>query len=328
MATATQLMRAGVGARQLARLVRVGQLVPVRRGVYTTAELWEAWDEYRDRPLARVRAAELCIVVDHVASHDSAALLHQLPLLRPQDSAVHISRLDRRGTRVQNGVEHHGARCDPEQVVVVDGLRTLDISRTVADLAREHGYRAGLVAADGALQLGVPRDLLWRAVGRMKGWPYSLVAAAVVRDADPGAESAGETLARELAVEAGLGPVETQFPVDTPRGVAWVDLRIGRHLIEFHGRVKFQLPADGGVRDRALEEVLWRERERASLVRAGAFGLTELVYADFWGERRAAAKARLTRDCAATTARYGTELTPAMQEYADRLRGRRSKVAG
>lgn len=211
----------------------------------------------------------------------------------------------------------------------IDGLALLDIPRTVADLAREHGYRAGLVAADGAMQLGVPRALLRDAAARMAGWPYSLTVNAVVEHADPGAESVGETLARELAIECGLGHlVETQFPVATAYGVAWADLRIGRHLVEFNGRVKYRSVAEGGLRDRDLEQQLWDERRRESELRAPGFGLTPFVYGDFFGDRRAHAQERLLREWEITTTRYGTELTPVMEAFADRLRGQRYKVAG
>ena len=327
LATSAALAQAGVDPRYVARLVRTGKLVAVRLGVYTTAELWDSWDDHRGRPLARVRAAEHALAVPHVSSHDSAALVHRLPLLRPQDSAVHISRLDLRGHRTQHGIEHHGATYDPDQVVEVEGLTLLDIPRTVADLAREHGFRAGLVAADGAMQLGVPRSALRDAAARMTGWPYSLTVRAVVKAADPGAESVGETLARELAIEGGFGSlVETQFPVATASGVAWADLRIGRLLVEFNGRVKYRSEEDGGLRDSDLEQLLWDERHRESELRSPGFGLTPLVYADFFGERRERAKERLCRECTLTMTRYGTELTPEMAAFADRLRGRRYKV--
>src|SRR5688500_1717555 len=91
LATTAALAQAGVDPRYVARLARTGKLVAVRRGVYTTAELWGSWDDLRGRPLARVWAAEHALTVPHVSSHDSAALVHRLPLLRPQDSAVHIN---------------------------------------------------------------------------------------------------------------------------------------------------------------------------------------------------------------------------------------------
>ena len=204
----------------------------------------------------------------------------------------------------------------------------LDVPRTVVDIAREHGYTAGLVAADGAMQLGVRRDELEVAAAEMAGWPFSLTVKAVVEDADPGAESVIETLARELVAEAGLRPVETQFPVRTPSGTAWVDLRVGRHLIEADGRVKSRPIEDGGLADRDLEQLLWDERRRQREVCADGFGMTRFTYADFWGAARERAISRLLAENAVTEQRFGTELTPAQAEFAARMRGRRNKVAG
>lgn len=327
LVTAADLRSLGIDRRIVADWVRRGALITVRRGVYTSAELWAAWDEYRDRPLARIRAAELTLTIQHVFSHDSAALLHGLPLLRPQESAVHVTRRHLRGSMTKAGVHHHGARHDQERATEIAGLPVMDIPRTVVDLSREHGYRAGLVAADGAMQLGVPRAAMAKAAAEMTGWPHSLTVNAVVRDADPGAESALETLARELVIETGLGPVETQFPVRIPGGVAWIDLRVGCHLIEADGRIKFQSTDQGGVAAQSSGATLWSERKRQHLVCAEGLGMTRLDYADHWGAAREQAKERLLAEYAVTIGRYGTELPPHLEEFAAQMRGRRNKTA-
>ena len=328
LVTTRQLRAVGVDPRRIAGWVRRGDLVALRRGVYTTRSLWESWDPYRGRPLARIRAAEMVLGLPHVLSHDSAAIVLDVPLVRPQDAEVHVTRLHLRGTRNEGGVRHHGARYSPSQVVEVGGLRLLDEARTVADLAREHGYRAGLVAADGALQLGVPRRALERAAAAMAGWPESRTVRAVVADADPGAESVGETLSRELIMECGLGPVETQFPVRLPRGVAWCDLRVGRHMFEFDGRVKSRSVSDGGLADRELEQVLWDERARQREVCATGLGMSRIYWKDFWGAERERAKARIVREQAVTELRFGPDLSPEQAEFAAAMRGRRSRSAG
>jgi hypothetical protein len=328
LVTALTLRSLGIDPRQVAKWVRCGRLVSVRRGVYTTSELWSEWDEFRERPLARVRAVQLTMRDRHPFSHDSGALVHKLPLLAPQDSDVHVTVPHLRATETSGGVRRHGARFADSRCVTVDGLRVLDVPRTVVDLAREHGYRRGLVAADGAMQRGVTRGEMWAAAREMTGWPFSRTVAAVVEDADPGAESALETLARELVVEAGLMPVETQFPVRTSSGVVWVDLRVGRHLIEADGRAKSRPVADGGLADRDLERVLWDERRRQREVCAEQFGMTRLTYADHWGAARTRAVERLLAEYAVTEQRFGTELTSDQAEFAARMRGRRNKVAG
>ncbi len=326
--TAQRLRELGIEERQLQRWVRTGVLVRLRRGVYTTGDLWSGWDEFHGRPLARIRAAHLTLTVDHAFSHDSAGVVRRLRLLRPQDSAIHINRQDLRGRRTRYGIEHHGAEVDPSRVQVVDGVPVLDTPRTVIDLAREHGYLAGLVAADGALADGLPREELERALAEVRGWPFSLTVRAVVEDADDGAESAGETLSRDLvATTLGVRP-ETQFPVLTRRGVRWADLRVGRHLFEFDGRIKYRSVRDGGVADRELEEILWEERRRGVEVTDEAFGLTRLVYADHVEPARASAEERIRREHADATRRFGTELTAEQAAVAARLRRLRAARRG
>lgn len=323
LVTTRQLRDCGVPAEQIAAWVRRGRLLVVRHGVYTTRELWDSWDRYRDRPLALVRATELTIRIPHVFSHDSAALLQQVPLLRPDRAEPHVTRWHLRGSRTKAGVHHHGAAYDQRRVVLVDGLRALDVPRTVVDLTREHGYLAGLVAADGALQLGWRRTDLELAAEEMARRPFCRTVRAVVADADPGAESVLETLARDLIAEAGIGQAETQFPVRTPRGVAWVDLRVGRHLFEADGRVKLQAVDGSPLSDRQREQIMWDERVRQRDVCADGFVMTRFVHADFFGAERARTIARVQADHAHSVRTFGVELPAHVAEFAARMRGRR-----
>jgi hypothetical protein len=319
--TARRLAELGVDSRLVAEWVRRGVLVAVRRGVYTTRDLWDSWDEFTDRPMARIRAAHATLRVAHWFSHDSAAVPQGVRLLQPHGLTVHVTRDDVRGTQSRHGIDHHGARVRASRVGLVRGLPVLDTPRTVVDLAREHGYLAGLVAADGALWSGVPRAHLSAAAREMHGWPYSVTVRAVVEDADGGAESVGETLMRDLVVSCGLGhDVETQFPVLTRRGIRWCDLRVGRHLFEFDGRVKYQHPDDGGLDRRELEQIMWEQRRRETDLTDERFGVTRLIYADHFGDARDAAEQRVRREFGVTTQRYGTELTAHEIEIARRAR--------
>lgn len=326
--TSARLHALGLDPRAVARLVRTGRLVAVRRGVYTTAELWASWDEYAARPLARIRASELTITVPHVHSHDSAALLQGVRLVRPQDAEVHVTRPGVRGSRIRHGVRHHGAPYATHQVVRVDGLRALDVPRTVADLGRLHGYRAGLVAADGALQDGVPRHQLRAALEPMVSWPGITQARAAVEDAVLGAESVGETLARELVTELGRGVPETQFPVRIPSGIAWCDLRVGCHVFEFHGRLKLRSVARGGVAEASAEQVAWDERRRERDVCAEGLGASRIYWDDLWGTARDHALQRLERELSVTEQRFGRVLPAHLAELAARIRHQRVRRAG
>lgn len=328
LATARRLHALGIDPRVVARLVRSGDLVPVRRGVYTTREVWDTWDEWRARPLARVRAVDLTSTTSHVYSHDSAALLLELPLIRPHASDVHVTREGVVGSPSRHGLRHHGAPYAPEDIEAVDGFAVLAAPRTVADLARTHGYEAGLVAADGALRLGHSRASLRQATDTMTSWPGITTARAVVEAADPGAESAAETLARILVTELGVGDVETQFPVRTASGVRWCDLRVGCHVFEVHGRIKITPREDGGVASEPPGQVLWRERTRERDVTSRGLGMSLIYWQDFWGDGRVRARQRLGTEYAATCRRLGTELPADLAEDARRLRARGRRATG
>ena len=320
--TRSQAVALGLSEREVDSLLRQRRLIAVRTGLYTTSQLWSSWDEHRERPLARVRAAQASIEIEHVFSHESAALIWGLPLVEAATAAPHITRRDKRATRTYGGIFHHGAAYDDDQVEWVEGLPVLDRARTVLDLSRRRdGRRSGLVAADAYLRRGHSRqslsDLL---LTQMVGWPYTRTAARVVREADGGSANAGESLARELVLEAGLGPVETQFPIPHRGGTYFGDIRAGRHIIEFDGRIKYRSLAQGGVADRELDEILWDERSRHRDISMVGLGVSRLVYADFWGAARERAKVRLRADHAEIVARLGRELSPDLESYANDVR--------
>jgi hypothetical protein len=328
LATAKDLRGVGIDPRMITSLVRGGELVAVRRGVYTTAELWEAWDEWRERPLARIRAAHLTVTMGHVFSHDSAAVLQGLPLIDVRDSEVHVTRAGVVGSHTRYGVRHHGAPYAADDVVRVGELEALALPRTVADLARTHGYEAGLAAADAALRLGHSRASLREATESMRCWPGISICRVVIDDADRGAESVAETLGRILVKELGVGDVETQFPVRTPSGVRWADMRVGCHLFEVDGRIKVIPSAEGGVATEPASAVLWKEKKREREVTSRGLGVSRIVWQDYWEPHRTQARARLGAEFESTCQRYGAQLPAELAEDARRLREEFRREAG
>lgn len=321
--TRAQALDLGLSPAAIGQLLRSGEWVLLRRGAYADANAWHALDPYRGQPLLRARAVLLMLRRDAVLSHDSAAHALELDILAPQDPLVHVTRPGFTGAWTEYGVSHHLARFRPSQVQVVGDLRVLDAARTAIDIARTRGVTHGLPACDSAMRSGVSRAALEEALEPMVSWPGVSSARTCVDLADPGAETVGESLSRQLVEEAGLGQAETQFPVPTPRGVAWCDLRVGRHLIEFDGKVKYHRREDGGVADRAPGDVAWDERRREVDVCANGLGMSRLVWSDFWGEQRERAKRRLRQEYAETLARVGDVLPPELEEFAQRMRGTR-----
>lgn len=305
LVTRPQVLAVGVEAREISRLLRTGGWTAVRRGVYADGQWWDSLDEYDGRPRARVRAASLRATRRHVVSHHSAALFLEMPVLRQVPPYVHLTRPRVTGSRAEHGVKHHLAPYHPDQVVTVDGLPVLDAARTAADIARESGVVAGVAAADSALRLGATTDDLWAAAAPMTCWPNVTRVKAAFRLADAGAESLGESLLRLLVLELGIGTPETQFGLRHDGHEAWCDLRVGRHVFEFDGRVKYRLPDEGGFATGSGGEVLWEEKQRQDWICGFKIGMSRIVWEDFWGARREQALRRLRREYADTVARFG-----------------------
>jgi hypothetical protein len=306
-------------------LVANGTWVAVRRGVYTETERWTSADENTGQRRLRTRAAHLTLAAPHVLSHDSAAIELGLPLLKPKVELVHLTRPDKRGSKVRSGVKYHGAAYLAEQVIEVDGLPLLDRARTALDLGREYGYAAGVAAMDAAMQRGVTRADLERALAPMRGWPLSRAVQAALADADSGAETIGESLSRLLVMELGLGRPQTQFPVQLAGGVVWVDMLLGCHAIEFDGKVKYVARTDGGVADRPAADVIWDEKQRQTEICGEGLGMSRVVWADLWGARREQAKARIRKEYAVTVRRFGEQLPERLERSAAEIRSRESR---
>jgi hypothetical protein len=303
-----QARQAGMTGEAIDRLVGVGEWVAVRRGVYATAALWESLDVYVGRPLLRARAASRNMLVPHVMSHDSAALAHGLPILAALPELVHITRFGVVGSRTKHGVKHHRAPHRPEELVEIDGIWTLDRARTAVDIAREHGLRHGLAACDSALRLGVSRADLRAAVAPMTCWPYVTVAREAVELADHRADNVAESLTRLLVLELGLGPVEPQFGLRDGSREAWCDVRVGRHVVEFDGKLKYRPAAQGGVASVDPELVRWREKKRQDWICGFHLGMSRITWADVQPDRWQTTKRRVLREYQATQARYGTSI--------------------
>jgi hypothetical protein len=324
LVTRRQAVAVGYTERELRTMTAVhGPWVVVRRGVYAERELWDALTGYDERAALQDRAVDLSMSMPHVMSHDSAARALGMPMLRATHQLSHVTRLGVGGSRTEHGVKHHLTRLALTNTVEVADMTITGPARTAVDLAREHGLETGVIACDHFLHRGGARAELRAVFSSMWCWPGSTTVRAAINRADGGAETPGESLTRLLVLELGIGVPETQFPVKTSHGTAWADVRVGLHLFEFDGALKYRRPADGGVAQREIEEVVWAERQREQRVCAEGFGMSRVVWGDLFGAARARTKARLASEYAATIERYGDVLPGHLAEFAARMRGQR-----
>ncbi|MDH3022641.1 type IV toxin-antitoxin system AbiEi family antitoxin domain-containing protein [Gordonia alkanivorans] len=198
-----------------------------------------------------------------VVSHQSAAALHGIPLLRPDLTKVHFTtaKTGRAGAKIHL----HRHKLLPEHVTVVDGVRVTTPARTVADIARRGTFEQAVCCLDSGLRLGVDAaDLgeLAASATRMKGVACLRRALAV---ADGRSESVGESFSRATMRTLGIPPPDLQVTVldDAGRFVArgdfgWEDKVIG----EFDGRVKYS-----GQFGTSASETVFAEKRREDAIR-------------------------------------------------------------
>jgi hypothetical protein len=232
-----------------------------------------------------------------VFSHGSAALLHGLPTYGLDLSRTRVTRSASRSGRIVAGVSHHEATLHERDIDVVDGLVCTGLVRTPLDVTREHGFEAGVVAADAALRAGADTDRMTALADVIRRWPGSRDVQPVVRFADAGSESAGESLSRIFVVSLGFPAPETQFVVRSGSFIARCDMKL-RHtplLIEFDGRIKYRRTRDAC--DPVIDDgdIVWAEKQREDELRALDYGMFRLIWADLFGSARQRAGQRLLR---------------------------------
>jgi hypothetical protein len=293
-----QALDAGLLPRDVARLVARGEWVRLRRGVYADGETYAAAEPFREAPMLRMRAVVLALENEPVFTHDSAAIVHRLGVPDARTSAPHVARTTHRATRTTGGILTHGAPFAAEQVMRTDGFLVLDPARTALDMVRLHGLWPGMAACDAALRHGGSRADLERAAEPMRGWPHKRRVDRAVELADPGAESYLESLARGLVIELGVGTPQTQFGLTDGHRRAWCDLRVGRHLFEVDGLLKYDDDPEGSLLD---------EKLRQDFLSGFKLGASRITYYDCHAGRRAALR-RLGREYDDTCRRFGTSI--------------------
>lgn len=324
--TRAQARAAGYRGPALRQLTRPGgDWVVVRRGVYAERQLWERLDGQRERPLAIARAVSLAMRVEHVISHDSAAHAWGLPLIRPALPLVHVTRPGVLGSRTEHGVKHHLERRGLDATYDLEGLVVTGLERTAVDVAREHGWLAGVVAMDGALRLGASPVLVEAVLAGMWSWPGVRQARRATQLSRIGADSALETLGRLMLAELGMPEGIPQFPVAVRGGVAWCDLLVGCHVFEFDGRRKYVDHERGGVATRPAEAVVWDEKLREVDVRSNGLGLSRHFWHECWGAGRRAGLERMRAEYDATCRRLGTVPPVDVLAFADRMTEQRER---
>jgi hypothetical protein len=281
---------------EIGRLLRTRSWQRLRRGAYLTGPPGSAPDLAADHRIL-VRATLPLIAESSVISHQSAAIMHGLAVWGASLSTVHVTRRGHGGGHRRRWVHTHVAPLRDDEVVVIDGVPTTSVARTLVDIARTAGFEPGVVTADHALHAGLlTGEQLAVAAAEAKGRTGVGTARQVARFADGRAESPGESRSRVQIMCAGLPRPELQAEIWSADGefLGRVDFLFEklRTVGEFDGQVKYgrMLAADALARNAAaaIGRVVFEEKRREDAIRALPLSVARWIWRDI--DRRTVAR--------------------------------------
>lgn len=275
--------RLGLSSNALRSMVAAGQLVQVARGAYADGALLASADQHEAHRI-RTRAIVLSRAGSIAASHQSAALLHGLWVLRDDLDRVRVVHTSSRAnTRSYSSYTVHRSP-GGEALDRLGMIRVVIPAVAVLGTAVLLGVRSGVMAADSALRskLTTQSELAtW--LGRMAGVPGVDSARYAVEHSSPLSGSAGESLLRLVLIGLGIEFLE-QHPIRLDGWTAYVDFYLPRLgvVVEFDGAVKYDGP-DG-------RRNLLAEKRREDQIRALGHGFARIEWSDLFHVRRIRAK--------------------------------------
>jgi hypothetical protein len=267
VALRSELKAAGHSDRDLARLVRVGILLRVRRGAYVDAAIWKAADATaRHRLVAHavIKQAKTRLIVSHV----SAVPFHDGPVWDLSLDTVHVTRPDRRAGRAEAGVRQHQGTLRSGDVLSCEGIEVTSATLTALEVTTCASAEASLVVVNDFLhrKLTTLEDLR-RRYASMSQDPFTLKTDLVLRLADPRLESVGESRTLFMLFRGGVPMPEPQYKLRDDHGdvvarldFAWPELGV---WLEFDGRQKYVKYLRD---DETVVDVVLREKERESMI--------------------------------------------------------------
>lgn len=222
-----------------------GQFVELEPVVWFPAAQWREL-RYHERQWLRVEAAAMVSNAAVLVGRSAARKLGMWVISRGEEPVeVALPSRSVSQSRAQSGrYAFRFSKLRYDEQLVYEGHRVTTPVRTFIDIARHHGFIEGLIAADYLLRRGIERAEIEkeiRKMGRAKGIG---VARKCLEHAIPNSDSAYESLARGLLIEAGIGPLVAQARIER----YFADLLVqGWLIIEIDGEIKYERDDAGEV---------------------------------------------------------------------------------
>lgn len=302
--TRPEILDSGYDDRDIREARALGLLTRIGAGLYALSTTYAPLTP-EAKHLVRCRAVVHRLGDGVVLTHQSAALMHGLPVWGLDLDEVQLTRRDGKRGRHEAGVHHHIGRIDDSQITEVDGVLTAAPARSVWEVACAGSSESGLVTADGALhQQRVSHESLHEIAGHFANWQGSRSARLALSLADGRSESPGESRSRHLFWRFDIPSPDLQFRVAGRDGriIARTDFawELYRHLAEFDGRIKY----DGTFADAGFATV-FGEKRREDMIRAESWGLSRLIWAHLDAKVEAATAHRVMADLERSRSAYG-----------------------
>lgn len=257
----------GYSDKAIAKRVRTHEWHRLRRGAYTSGELWDSLSpEEKHRVLCR--AVLMTVHPSSALSHVSSAIEWGAETWGFDLGEVHLTRTDGRCGRKEAGLVHHRGRLSEDEIVILNGVRVTGAARSVAETCTIAGVEPSLTVANSLLHSGaIDMERLGEQTIVTRSWPRSLTTEVVRRLADRRIESVAESRAFHLFWREHLPRPEPQVEVydEFGRLVGRVDFAWIKYGVfgEIDGRLKyFKMRRDGET----LDEFLLREKRREELI--------------------------------------------------------------
>jgi len=290
-----ELIDAGWTDRGIARMVKGGIWVKIRRGAYAVRKDWRRLDT-AGRHVVHTRAVMRQANTEVVASHVSGLMFHDGPTWGLDLSSVHVTRTDGRAGRAEAGVSQHRGKILEGDVVQRIGFPVMAASRLGLEITTVADTEAALVAVNHLLHTRATtlEEMQSRYKRGIDCWAGTLSTDIVLRLADPRIESPGESRVLYLCYLYGLPAPEPQYKVRDRSGkvvarvdFAWPELGL---FIEFDGLIKYEKLLQD---DESASDVVVREKRREDLVcELTGWSCLRLVWADLDRPDHTAARIR------------------------------------
>lgn len=273
-------LAAGINDTRLASLIGDGELARLARGVYLPSGALDGWHLAAEKREQEFRLRSIAVytgigggspLAGTVLSHESAAVMHGLPMLKPALGKVHLTNGEMGGGHVRKASIVHASELASGDVVEIDGVLVTSLARTAADVAQMTAsgtplsFARALAVFDAALRAGLDAEALAANLeGRRRCGTRA--AKSALGFADGLAESVGESWGRAQMILAGLPIPELQVEHEIDGVVYRVDGEwAGRVVWEFDGLGKYERSRRPGE---SVADVVIREKKREDALRA------------------------------------------------------------